>query len=481
MIQKKSLSFFLIIVPILLFSLIHFTIDSYAAEKNITVVDGDNKTENILVGDTGKIIPDLSAVTFPEGKTLDDYTLDFELERTQMYDAEDDYYYYIDNPHLSIDSEGNFTALSAGSAVVKISLYRVFYIFDEDSMTSVATREIIFNATVIFNITIDMSNVTLSDTSVTAYMFPTYYYANKKAYYYEYPEATVTINSTQTFDNLTPPDFTFKSSNSKLNIGAYIENNTIHIRQNNYKKTGSSVLTITIYGKTFTVNFKSVKVGISASSKLIAKNKKATLKISGYTGKIEWKSSNPKIATVNSKGVVKGKKIGNCVITAKMGDHYLGCAVSVTTKKLINVTKRATYIGTHWEYSQAKRNQKGYYDCSALVWKAYSEKGGINFGSTGWPGTSGTEAAWCRSHKKMIKGGFTYKKVQKMQLNPGDIVFKSTDRKHKYDTTYHVEMFTGYLCLFVNADGTPNVTSLWAARGAGYGAAEGSLLARPTK
>ena len=453
------------------------SIDSRAAEVNITVKNGDTLTENVFVGDTGQIAPDYSSITLPEGRTIDDYTLEYSTDEESYFDED---YYYESEKHISIDNNGNYTILSKGSVTVTVSLYRVENI-DNGWGEYEPVRENLINATVTFNITIDMSNVTLSDTSVTAYWFPSYYYANKKPEYYGSPEAKITINSTQTFNNLSSEDFSFTSSNSKLKINVYIEDNTIVITQGNYKKTGSSVITVTIYGKTFNINYKSVKVGISDSSKLIAKKKKFKLSISGYNEKIEWKSSNPRIATVSSKGVVKGKKIGNCVITAKLGDKYLGCTVSVTTAKLIKVTKRATYIGTHWTYSQAKRTQKGYYDCSALVWKAYHEKGGIDFGNSYYPGTTATESAWCKAHGKMIKGGFTYKKIQKMQMNPGDIVFKSTNRKHKYSTTYHVEMFTGYLCMYVDSSGRPGVTTLWAARGAGYGAAEGSLLARPTK
>ena len=157
----------------------------------------------------------------------------------------------------------------------------------------------------------------------------------------------------------------------------------------------------------------------------------------------------------------------------------MGCAVSVTSSKIKKVCKRGTYIGTHWKYSQKKRTQSGYYDCSALVWKAYKKGAGFTFGDSHYPGTTDTESAWCKTHKKMVKGGYKYKNVEKMKLNPGDIVFKSTNPKKPYKTTYHVEMFTGYLCYGFDSNGKAMVTSLWAARGAGYGAEEGSLLARP--
>lgn len=44
--------------------------------------------------------------------------------------------------------------------------------------------------------------------------------------------------------------------------------------------------------------------------------------------------------------------------------------------------------GKNWKYSQAKRGQTGYYDCSSLVWKAYKPYTKINFGSAAYPGTT---------------------------------------------------------------------------------------------
>ncbi len=325
---------------------------------------------------------------------------------------------------------------------------------------------------------IDMTNVTLATYDITSYLYPTYFYRAKPTY--SPGVVKININSEYVFDDVYSNNFSVTSSNKKIKIVSYIINNTIFIVQNN-NKAGKAVLTIKLYDKEFKVNYTSKKVDISDQSYLLVKGKTKKLKVTGYSGKIIWKSSNPKIASVNSKGVVKGKKYGNVIITAQIGDHYLGCAVSVTTKKIKNVCKRATYMGTHWKYSQAKRNEKGYYDCSSLVWKAYNEKAGVNFGSANWPSTADYEAFWCRDHKRMVKGGLSYSNLQKMKVNPGDLLFKSTNKKKKYDDIYHVEMFTGYYCMGVHSNGTPSYTPIWAARGTTYSFTYGSLLGRPMK
>lgn len=326
---------------------------------------------------------------------------------------------------------------------------------------------------------LDMTNVTLDKTSLEGYLVPIYNYGS--SVYYGDVEFDIIVNSPVVLnENMRGINLTCKSSNKKVTARASLSENVLHLLVHGDKKC-TTKLTVSIGGKKFEIKISLKPVKISASSLLLEKGKTKKLKIAGCSQGITWSSSNKKIATVSKDGVVKGKKIGNVVITAKIGNNPIGCAVSITTKPLKKVCERATYIGTHWTYSQAKRTQNGYYDCSALVWKAYKECAGVTFGNAGYPGTTRTESAWCRDHGRMIKGGYTYKKVQKMQLNPGDLVFKSNSSKDPYNTTYHVEMFTGYICLGYDSKGKAVVTSLWASREAGYGAVDGSLLARPMK
>lgn len=54
-----------------------------------------------------------------------------------------------------------------------------------------------------------------------------------------------------------------------------------------------------------------------------------TLKATGTKGKITWTSSKKSVATVSSKGVIKAKKKGTAVITAKYGKKKLTCKVTV--------------------------------------------------------------------------------------------------------------------------------------------------------
>ena len=79
-----------------------------------------------------------------------------------------------------------------------------------------------------------------------------------------------------------------------------------------------------------------VKPGITAKVSQVYVGKKATIKVTKtkVTGKVTFKSSNKKVATVNSKGVITGKKAGKTVITVKVGKY---------TKKLTVKVKKPSF------------------------------------------------------------------------------------------------------------------------------------------
>ena len=97
-------------------------------------------------------------------------------------------------------------------------------------------------------------------------------------------------------------------------------------------KPGTSFITAKLKnGKTYTclvtvknpnpyINTKNLKMCISDTYKL---------KINYNTKKIKWSSSNKKVATVSSKGKIKAKGVGKCIITGKIGKKKYTCNVKV--------------------------------------------------------------------------------------------------------------------------------------------------------
>lgn len=80
------------------------------------------------------------------------------------------------------------------------------------------------------------------------------------------------------------------------------------------------------------------KISLAKKSVTIQKGKSYTLKIKSKTygdKTVRWSSGNKKIATVNSKGKVTGKKIGTTTITLKMkSGAKTSCKVKVTYSKI---------------------------------------------------------------------------------------------------------------------------------------------------
>jgi len=423
--------------------------EASAAVRDITVADDDQIEVEVCIGDTGRIVAagDKSGITGYEYDTSTEDDLEL----------------------ITIDENGNFTVNAKGEERIYI------YGHDEDGYD-------IFSAKVTLIIHPDMSDVTLKKTSITAYLSKTY--LDTKNTYYKHAYINIPVNSKEILDQYEQgTDFQYTSSldgTEEVDVDAELRNNIIELSIKAIKSCKMKI-TFTIEGKQFVVPVKAKVVELTSYGCLLEKGHTRKLRVKGCMEKVIWKSSDSKIASVNKNGIVKGKKIGNALISAKIGDQSVGCVVSVTTSQIKKVCARASYMGKHWKYSQAKRGQTGYYDCSSLVWKAYKPYTRINFGNASYPGTTKTESAWCRDHGKLLKGGFSWKKLKKMKFNPGDIVFKSEDSSHPYATTYHVEMLTGYVCYQIYGDGEPWIEPLWATRDSDYGAAEGALMARPTK
>ena len=120
--------------------------------------------------------------------------------------------------------------------------------------------------------------------------------------------------------------------------------------------TDATVFEITAVGYknnlTFTYKEAENTFELNTSSKTLYTkgSTKTTLKVTtNLTDKITWKSSNTKVASVNSKGVVTAKAKGTAVITAKIGKKKYKCKVKVwqkTTKKPTKTNTEPNPIGT---------------------------------------------------------------------------------------------------------------------------------------
>lgn len=119
---------------------------------------------------------------------------------------------------------------------------------------------------------------------------------------------------------------TFTSSNSKV---ATVNSNG----KVTCKSAGNSNITVIANGVTLKCKVRVINPFIKYKSKIYIKNS-TTISIRGKVGKSTFKSSNKKVATVNSKGKITGKKKGTCTIIIRTNGVTLKKRITVINPKL---------------------------------------------------------------------------------------------------------------------------------------------------
>ena len=177
------------------------------------------------------------------------------------------------NPAVAaVDQNGTVTAKKAGSAVITVTAGGL---------------------TANVNITVANAGITVKAQSKTIYT------GGKK---------TTTINVAK---NGITAKAKFTSSNKKV---ATVNAKGVVTA----KKAGKTTITVKAgkYTKKVTITVKKPSLKLVKSSATIKKGKTVAIKVKATpAGKATYKSSNKKVATVSSKGVVKGKKKGTATIT----------------------------------------------------------------------------------------------------------------------------------------------------------------------
>lgn len=293
----------------------------------------------------------------------------------------------------------------------------------------------------------DVSAVTLSQSRLVSKRTKIGAYDN------EVTSFKIDVNSRVELSESNNADISVVSSNSNMKVAAYLEKNVLAIDVYN---AGLSTLTVDINGKKFNLSVNVIDNEISSTSVVIAEGGSHQLRIRGEgEGKIEWSSINPQIAEVDLNGKIIGKAKGNTLITAKVNGKTFGCVVSVTSETRKNVVEWARAYSLKSKYSQSRRMEEGYYDCSSLAWRAYN-KFGFNIMNTNYAPTAAAMGQFYDQKKQIVEGGISDFNINNMAFEPGDLFFmEGPVNNGRYRNIYHVEIISGYNFNGFDKNGNP--------------------------
>lgn len=125
-----------------------------------------------------------------------------------------------------------------------------------------------------------------------------------------------------------------------------------------------------VYG--YDVSSDDPMIATNKSSVILSKNDsvKLTATIVGNSSKTTWKSSNPSVAIVDSKGKVTGKKAGTTTITAKANGKTASCKVTVKKPTIkLNKSKATIYTSGTLELKATVKGSN-----SKVAWTSSNEK-----------------------------------------------------------------------------------------------------------
>ena len=126
------------------------------------------------------------------------------------------------------------------------------------------------------------------------------------------------------------------------------------------KKTGVLALSLCLLLSATPQKVNAGDIKLNKTKVSLYSGSKTTLKVTGTTKHIMWSSSDQKVATVNNNGVVRGKKIGSTIITARVGSGSTGKTLKckVTVKNKIIVPKSQIFV-TLGEYEEIVVKDRG--------------------------------------------------------------------------------------------------------------------------
>ncbi|MBQ9984116.1 MAG: Ig-like domain-containing protein [Lachnospiraceae bacterium] len=233
---------------------------------------------------------------------------------------------------------------------------------------------------------------------------------------------------------------TFSNKKCYINLYGNEETQCLQLSITAKNKKAKQQITLTIDGKvqTFTILFSNPK--FNKEVVVVKRGKTVMVPVTGIKPEsvVSYTISDENIAVVNPSDKIKGKKLGTTWISMDVDGKTFYVLLVVQKGKMYKVVKYAAdQIGVA-KYSQARRMEKGYYDCSSLVWRSY-KAAGLNIGNTTWALNSDGFANYYYKKGKHYVGR---KLKTNKKLKCGDIILRGRYKKGKAQTN-HAELYIG--------------------------------------
>lgn len=204
---------------------------------------------------------------------------------------------------------------------------------------------------------------------------------------------------------------------------------------------GTATVKATVDGKSLSCKVYVSNPQLKSSYSRCVLGTKLTIPLKGLhaKSKVTYKSSNTKVAKVDSKGKVNVVGGGRAQILVNADGKEMYYTVEVASQRAIDACEKGYAIITTSVYSQANRMAEGFYDCSSLVFRAYGKDAGMLGGSSSWAPT----AAGMAQHMLATGKVLAMKAISLDQLRPGDLIFYGQQNNGRYLGIYHVSMYYG--------------------------------------
>lgn len=305
-----------------------------AENVKVSGVSLDQNSITLLIGDTTKLVATITPSNAKDKKVT----------------------WTSSNPSVAtVDKDGNVKAIKAGTAVITVKT-------NDGNFTATAKVTVTKTAVKVTGVKLAAGKVAVGGTTRLTYTISPKNATNKAVTWKSSDESIAKVNANGVITGV-------KEGTAKITVttkdGSFTAEATITVVK-------AEVTKITISGKS------SVDVGKTLQLKA---NVTAT---GNASKKVTWTSSNPKIASVSSKGVVTGIANGTVVITATAGGKTAKKTIKVVipTDKY-TITLKAGYVGVdgnekldHYKATVTKNGKKYTGYTNIMCGKAFAKPGG---------------------------------------------------------------------------------------------------------